>query len=114
MGFSMKSRIGGTIVASALAIAGACLVPTAASAATTCTHVVGGYSQTYDYAWITDYNNDCAYTAVRHYYYPNGNGLWTAWYGGALYHYETPHQAQMTAVGWAWTGGSNSKSAIPA
>jgi len=114
MKISAKSLSLRASLVGAAALAGMCVVPATANAASTCTDLVVGYSQQYDYAWITDYNEDCGYTAVKHQYYPNGPAAWTSWRGGALYHYESPREAQMTSVKWTWPIGSKSKSGIPA
>ena len=101
----MKVRRGLALAAWGVVAAGAAVViPAAAAQAVTCTNMEGNASVTYDYAWVTDHNDDCGWMQVNHEYFPNGPGVWTGWFGGNLHHYETPRAAQLSIGGYYWQG----------
>ena len=87
---------------SVLASVAVVLLPAQAAHAAYRSDTTLGASAQYDYAWITDNNNDCGFMGVRHYYYPSGPGMYTQWVTGYLYHYESPRAPQLSYGQWAF------------
>lgn len=79
-----------------LVATGSVAVAVPASAAT-CSNVTGTWSATYDYAWVTDHNDDCGYMGVRHYYVAGTQSQWTAFSTGSLHYYATSRRSEATA-----------------
>jgi hypothetical protein len=79
-----------------LAVTGLVAVTAPASAAV-CSNVTGTWSAQYDYAWVTDHNDDCGYMGVRHYYVAGTQSGWTTFATGTLHYYATAKRSEATA-----------------